>query len=94
MARSIPMAQNISGLSGTEMATLTDFLVRRMLSMNSGNVTQSQGMPSLIQAMGTASLRVMASMVRSRSSGRQGAKPNPQLPIATVVTPCQPDEEQ
>jgi hypothetical protein len=26
---------------------------------------------------------------RSWSSGRQGAKPTPQLPMTTVVTPCQ-----
>jgi hypothetical protein len=29
----------------------------------------------------------------SRSSGRQGAKPTPQLPITTDVTPCQHGEE-
>jgi hypothetical protein len=30
---------------------------------------------------------------RSRSAGKTGAKPKPQLPIATVVTPCHPDSE-
>ena len=30
-------------------------------------------------------------MARSRSSGRHGANPKPQLPITTLVTPCQPD---
>ena len=28
---------------------------------------------------------------RSWSSGRQGAKPTPQLPMTAVVTPCQAD---
>jgi hypothetical protein len=54
-------------------------------------VTQSQGMPTRIVSSGTASLRDRASMARSRSSGSQGAKPNPQLPMTTLVTPCQPD---
>ena len=33
----------------------------------------------------------LASIVRSWSSGRHGAKPKPQLPITTLVTPCHPD---
>ena len=39
-------------------------------------------------------MRDMVSIARSWSSGLQGAKPNPQLPIATEVTPCQPEMEQ
>ena len=38
-----------------------------------------------------ASVRVMVSMERSRKSGFTGAKPNPQLPSTTEVTPCQPE---
>ena len=34
------------------------------------------------------------SMACSRSAGRTGAKPKPQLPITTDVTPCQPDSVQ
>ncbi len=64
-----------------------------MLSRNSGKVSQSQGMPACMDSNGTASLRVMVSMERSRSSGLHGAKPNPQLPITTEVTPCQPEIE-
>jgi hypothetical protein len=30
----------------------------------------------------------MSAISRPRSSGRHGAKPTPQLPIATVVAPC------
>ena len=33
----------------------------------------------------------ISSMRRSRSSGRHGANPTPQLPITTVVTPCHAD---
>ena len=54
-------------------------------------MTQSHGMPTRIVLSGTASLRESESMARSRSSGRHGAKPKPQLPITTLVTPCQPD---
>ena len=64
------------------------------LSKNSGKVVQFHGMPSFIEAMGIASTRVMVSMARSRSAGRTGAKPKPQLPITTEVMPCQLDSVQ
>jgi hypothetical protein len=73
---------------------LTDFGVRSTLSRNSGKVTQSQGMPSCMHDKGMASLRVIESMARSRSSGLTGAKEKPQLPMTTDVTPCQPEIEQ
>ena len=38
-----------------------------------------------------ASVRVMVSIERSRKSGFTGAKPKPQLPSTTDVTPCQPE---
>ena len=65
--------------------------MRSTLSRNSGNVSQSHGMPAFIVLSGTASLRESDSIVRSRSSGLHGAKPKPQLPMTTLVTPCQPD---
>jgi hypothetical protein len=43
---------------------------------------------------GMASTRVMESIIRSLISGLTGAKPNPQLPMTTDVTPCQPDSVQ
>ena len=67
---------------------------RSTLSRNSGNVTQSHGMPACMDAIGIASTRVMVSMARSRSAGRTGAKPKPQLPITTEVMPCQLDSVQ
>ncbi len=64
------------------------------LSRNSGNVTQFHGMPSFIEAMGMASTRVIDIIARSRSAGRTGAKPKPQLPITTEVMPCHEDSVQ
>ena len=71
--------------------TFTPFGVRSTLSRNSGNVTQSQGIPARMVRKGTASLRERLNIARSRSSGLHGAKPKPQLPMTTLVTPCQPD---
>ena len=53
-------------------------------------VSQSHlgNMPSTMEAMGMASVRTMVSIERSTNSGLQGAKPNPQLPSTTEVTPC------
>ena len=41
-----------------------------------------------------ASTRVIDFMAYSRMSGSTGANPNPQLPMATEVMPCQPDSVQ
>ena len=68
--------------------------MRSTLSRNSGNVTQSHGMPAFMASSEIASLRVIDSIERSRSSGRTGANPKPQLPMTTDVTPCQPESEQ
>jgi hypothetical protein len=51
-------------------------------------------MPARIDANGIASLRVIVSIERSRPAGLTGANPKPQLPIATEVTPCQPETVQ
>ena len=40
---------------------------------------------------GMASMRVIRRIAASRSLGLQGAKPKPQCPMVTEVTPCQPD---
>ena len=68
----------------------TAFGVASRLSRNSGNVTQSHGSPGA-STRGDRLERVIDSMAGSRSSGATGAKPNPQLPIATEVMPCQPE---
>ncbi len=71
--------------------TLTPFGARSRQSRYSGIVSQSHGMPSSIDAYGIASVRVIVSIERSRKSGCTGAKPKPQLPSTTDVTPCQPE---
>ena len=38
-------------------------------------------------------MRFIMRMLRSRSSGRVGAKPKPHWPMLTEVTPNQPDSE-
>ena len=90
-ARSSPMAVTMMGVSGARVWTFTAFGVRSRLSRNCGKVSQSQGIPSFIVSKGIASTRVMDCMARSRAPSATGAKPNPQLPRTTDVTPCQPD---
>ena len=65
--------------------------MRSSVSSHSGKEIQSQIIPSFIESNGIASVRDMVSIERSRSSGRTGAKPKPQLPSTTEVTPCQPE---
>ena len=76
--------------------TLTPFGAASSESRYSGMVSQSHlgSMPSCIAASGIASVRTIVSIDRSRKSGLQGAKPNPQLPSTTDVTPCQLEMEQ
>ncbi len=59
--------------------------------MNSGYVSQSNRSAACIDASGIASVRTIVSIARSASCLRTGAKPKPQLPITTDVTPCQPE---
>ena len=60
-------------------------------SMYSGKLSQSQVMPALSTSNGIASTLTRSRIATSRASGRHGAIPTPQLPITTVVTPCQED---
>ena len=50
-------------------------------------------MPSASAVPGMSSTPSMSWISHSRSEARAGAKPTPQLPITTVVTPCHPDGE-
>jgi hypothetical protein len=52
-----------------------------------GNVSQSQVSPSDVTAPGISSTPSISSISACRSPGRHGAKPMPQLPMTTVVTP-------
>ena len=68
--------------------------VRSSESIYCGIVSQSHFMPAFIEAYGIASVRVIVSIERSRKSGLQGAKPKPQLPSTSDVTPCHPEMVQ
>ena len=60
-------------------------------SRYSANDSHRQSMPSCSAVPGMSSTPSISSMRKSCPSGRTGAKPTPQLPMTTVVTPCQLD---
>ena len=60
-------------------------------SRYSGNDSQAHGIPASSTAPGTSSTYSIVSMSIARCSGRAGAKPMPQLPMTTVVTPWPAD---
>ncbi len=70
---------------------LTPFGARSSESRYSGIVSHSQFIPARMASYGIASVRVIVSIERSRKSGLTGAKPKPQLPSTTEVTPCHPE---
>ena len=49
-------------------------------------------MPASIASVGMSSTAVRQRANHSRSSGRHGARAKPQLPMITVVTPCQQEQ--
>ena len=57
--------------------------------MYCGKVSQSQVMPACSTSKGIASTLTRSRIATSRACGLHGAMPTPQLPITTVVTPCQ-----
>src|SRR2546422_8459516 len=61
-------------------------------SMNSGKVVHVQSMPASIASAAISSARSRFRMTRCLSEAAQGASVNPQLPITTVVTPCQQEQ--
>ena len=64
---------------------------RSRASRYSGKVSHSQVMPSCSAVPGMSSTPSIRATSHSWRSGRTGAKPTPQLPMTTVVTPCQRD---
>ena len=60
-------------------------------SRYSANDLPAPGMPSASAEPGMSSTASMSPMSQSWRSRADGAKPTPQLPITTVVTPCQDD---
>ena len=61
-------------------------------SRNSGKVVQRHSMPAAIAAGGMSSARSRLRMTMCLSAAAQGASVKPQLPMTTVVTPCQQEE--
>ena len=55
----------------------------------SGKVSQVQSMPAIMASLGMSSTASRHSAYHSRSPGLQGASAKPQLPMMTLVTPCQ-----
>ena len=67
--------------------------MRSTSSRYSPKVSQFQVMPSASAVPGMSSTPSMSWISQARSLARAGAKPTPQLPMTTVVTPCQPEGE-
>ena len=61
------------------------------VSRYSEKLSHCQSIPSDRAAPGISSTPSINSIRKSLSFGLTGAKPTPQLPITTVVTPCQLD---
>ena len=62
---------------------------RAMAAMYSGKLSHSHDTPFISTSYGMASTLTKSQAMISRSAGRHGATPTPQLPINTEVTPCQ-----
>src|SRR6202022_2370092 len=65
---------------------------RSTFAMYSGTVSQFQSMPASIASVGMSSTAVRQRANHSRSAGLHGASAKPQLPITTLVTPCQHEQ--
>ena len=59
--------------------------------MYCGNVSKHQSIPALSASIDIPSTFSRVRTTISRCSGRVGATPKPQLPMITLVTPCQHD---
>ena len=59
--------------------------------MYCGNVSKHQSIPALSASIDMPSTFSRVRTMMSRCSGRVGATPKPQLPMITLVTPCQDD---
>ena len=70
-------------------ATSSIFGALSTASRYSLKVSHSQRIPSLSAAPGISSTPSMSPISQSWRSGDTGAKPTPQFPMTTEVTPCQ-----
>jgi len=60
----------------------------------SSKFSQLHGTTAASERTGMSSTQQNVASIASRCSGRRGAKVSPQLPMRTVVTPCQIEEVQ
>ena len=86
-----PMTKTRSGACGTWVAKSMSQRRAARASRYSGKLCQFHGTPSCMTISGMSSTPSITFIRVWRSCGRHGAKPTPQLPISTVVTPW-PDE--
>ena len=84
-----PMAWRRSAACGTWAARSMSWGRRSSASRYSPKLCHDQSRPSWRAEPGMSSTPSISSMRRSWSAGRTGANPTPQLPMTTVVTPCQ-----
>ena len=84
-----PISYATAGEIGNSCEMLTPRGSRSRRSMYWGKVSQSTLIETCMGSSGIASLRDRASIARSASCARSGAKPKPQLPSVTDVIPCQ-----
>lgn len=86
IARS-PITNTRSGECGSRTAKSMSWGLRSTASRKSGKLSQFHGRPSAMTTSGMSSTPSISLTRLSRSASRQGAKPTPQLPVTTVVTP-------
>ena len=83
-----PMTKSRTAPWGTRAQTSTSRGRRSSAPRYSSKLSHSQLMPSCRAAPGMSSTPSINWISRSWSPTRTGAKPTPQLPMTTVVTPC------
>ena len=86
-----PITKPRTAPCGTCVPMSIAFGSRSSVSRYSGNDSHPHWMPADSAAPGMSSTPSIRPMSHSCRSGATGAKPTPQLPITTVVTPCQHD---
>ncbi|CFN99236.1 Uncharacterised protein [Bordetella pertussis] len=86
-----PMTYTRSAACGSCAQKSMSCSIRSVARRKSGNVSQAQSSPSCSAMPGMSSTPSISSIRLPRSAARTGANPTPQLPITTVVTPCQLD---
>ena len=92
----VQLMEGVEDIPGTALSegitwvpTSTVWGSRSTASRYCGKVSQPQVMPSLSAVPGMSSTPSMSWTSHPSDPGRTGAKPTPQLPMTTVVTPCQ-----